>query len=433
LFAAGDEQRFALGSGGLTRQASAVTAPLDQSNVAVSRGEEVRIDVVVRSREVGHFFPSGTVDAHDVWLELQAIDDRRRTIFWSGAVTNDVVDSTAHFYRSYLVDDAGNHIDKNNTWAAREAVYVNLIPPGGVEVAHYRLKIPPDCGDQIHLTAKLNYRKFSWQQTQWTFAGSALPASHNFAMPAGAGLLAEILQNGSGAALSVPAVPIVEMARDAVTLVVTDSGATQPNFTLKAARRDAERWNRYGMGLLRQGDLKSAEAAFQRAAQLDSNRAETWVNVGIVRLREGKIESAKQAFEVALKMDPVPFKVYFYYGLTFKALGRYDEALKYLRRTVAKFPRDCVARNERGHLFLLMKDYPRAIADFEKVLSIDPENVEAYYYLKNAYRSAGDAEKAEKAGRLYERFKASESSLSRYDLAKNSPHVWRERQPIHEH
>ena len=30
-----------------------------------------RVDVVVRTRKIGHFFPGGTVDAFDVWLEFQ--------------------------------------------------------------------------------------------------------------------------------------------------------------------------------------------------------------------------------------------------------------------------------------------------------------------------------------------------------------------------
>ena len=43
----------------------------------VRRGESVRVEVVVRTRKVGHFFPGGTVDAFDVWVELEAVDDKR--------------------------------------------------------------------------------------------------------------------------------------------------------------------------------------------------------------------------------------------------------------------------------------------------------------------------------------------------------------------
>jgi hypothetical protein len=64
-----------------------VIAPLDKVDAAVRRGDSVRVEVVVRTRKVGHFFPGGTVDAFDVWVELLARDGKGRTIFHSGAVT----------------------------------------------------------------------------------------------------------------------------------------------------------------------------------------------------------------------------------------------------------------------------------------------------------------------------------------------------------
>ena len=49
-----------------------VVGPLDTVDAVVRRGESVRVEVVVRTRKVGHFFPGGTVDAFDVWVELEA-------------------------------------------------------------------------------------------------------------------------------------------------------------------------------------------------------------------------------------------------------------------------------------------------------------------------------------------------------------------------
>src|SRR5205807_2171203 len=49
-----------------------VVAPLNRGPVAVKRGEDALIDVVVRTKKVGHAFPGGTFDAFDVWIEMQA-------------------------------------------------------------------------------------------------------------------------------------------------------------------------------------------------------------------------------------------------------------------------------------------------------------------------------------------------------------------------
>src|SRR5712692_8689821 len=110
-----------------------VTAPLNRVQPAVRRGDTMRVDVVVRTKKIGHFFPGGTVDAYDTWLELKGTDDKGQTVFWSGMVEDNgkgPVEKGAHFYRSLQVDAHGNRINKRNAWATRAVVYVHLIPPG---------------------------------------------------------------------------------------------------------------------------------------------------------------------------------------------------------------------------------------------------------------------------------------------------------------
>src|SRR5215471_6894593 len=155
-------------------EALAISAPLDRISPVVRRGDTVLIEVVVRTRKVGHFFPGGTVDAYDTWLELKATDDKDRVLFWSGKVEDDgkgPVEKSAHFYRSLQVDAHGNPINKRNAWSSRAVVYTRLIPPGAADTVHYRLKVPADTGNQIKLEARLCYRKFAWWNTQFSFAG----------------------------------------------------------------------------------------------------------------------------------------------------------------------------------------------------------------------------------------------------------------------
>src|SRR5580700_5724890 len=159
---------------GAAGEVRAITAPLGVVDAAVRRGDDVRVDVVVRTRKVGHFFPGGTVDAFDVWLEFEAVDEKGQTIFWSGKVEEDgagPVEKGAHFYRSLQIDAHGNPITKRNAWANRAVMYAHLIPPGAADTAHFRLHIPESAGEKITLQTKLNYRKFMWWNTQFAFAG----------------------------------------------------------------------------------------------------------------------------------------------------------------------------------------------------------------------------------------------------------------------
>jgi tetratricopeptide (TPR) repeat protein len=147
-------------------------------------------------------------------------------------------------------------------------------------------------------------------------------------------------------------------------------------------------------------------------------------------LREGNFEAAQQALNTALKINPKLAAVQYYLGLIAKSQGKYDQALVHLKKVVAKYTRDRVVRNERGHLYLLMQDYNRAILDFEKVLSMDPENLEAYYYLIRAYGVIGEKEKAKQAELLYNRLNA---GVQPFQHAVSDTNALRERRPLHEH
>src|SRR5262249_333273 len=235
-----------------TRQARPVLAPLDA--VAVQRGTEVLVEVVVRNRGVGHFFPGGTIDAFDVWVEFKAVDSLGQVLFWSGAVADGgrgPVEPGAHFYRSFLVDQHGNEINKRNAWAARALVYAQAIPPGSADVVHYRLRIPEHVGERIALTATLNYRKFSSRTTHWAFAGGRDPQQPGFALRPhyddGTWVFRGDTATVSGATKAIPDLPLVVMAQAAATLHVVNvaDGASSSQAAVRSTR---ERWNDYGIG-----------------------------------------------------------------------------------------------------------------------------------------------------------------------------------------
>ena len=60
--------------------------PIPSAGTQIVRGENTRIDVVVRTRGVGHRFPAGTLDAFDIWLEVKATDENGKIVFWNGRI-----------------------------------------------------------------------------------------------------------------------------------------------------------------------------------------------------------------------------------------------------------------------------------------------------------------------------------------------------------
>ncbi|GAC1674752.1 MAG: hypothetical protein PVS2B2_09170 [Candidatus Acidiferrum sp.] len=439
-FAVGDEADTTLPKGP-AGEVRALTAPLGRVDAAVRRGDDVRLDVVVRTRKVGHFFPGGTIDAFDVWLELQATDEKGQILFWSGKVEDKgkgPVEKGAHFYRALLIDDHGNLINKRNAWANRASVYVHLIPPGAADTAHYRLHIPENAGEKITLHAKLNYRKFMWWNTQFSFAGAPDPTQRQAEVTPDHDDTKYVFNgdssNVSGNLKKIPDLPIITVAEDTKTLRVLPRKSAAPQAQVQLTKDDWTRWNDYGIGLFLQGDLKSAEAAFQKIIEIDAQNPDGWVNVGRARVQEGDTQGAREVLEKALAINPVLARANFFYARVLKEEGQYDEAMRRLQLVLAQFPRDRVVHNELGRVLFLQKHYADAAKEFEQTLTIDPEDLQAHYNLMLCYTGLGDSARAEEHKTRYLRFKADESAQSITGAYRKAhPEDNNERQAIHEH
>jgi Tetratricopeptide repeat/Cytochrome c554 and c-prime len=440
-FAVGEESMNFGAAQNFLAPAAEVIAPLGKVDAAVRRGDSIRVEVVVRTRKVGHFFPGGTVDAFDVWVELEAVDEHGRTLLHSGEAADGgrgPVDPGAHFYRSLLLDEHGNQINKRNAWSARSVAYVRLIPPGAADTIHYRLQIPEDAGDRIYLKAKVNYRKFAWWNTQWAYAGVRDPADKNPSITAahddGKWVFSGDTSHVSGPMKAIPDIPTTVMAHNETVLRVLPRGAPLPTVAPVMDPTVRERWNDYGIGLLLQGDIKNAEATFLKVTQMEPAYADGWVNVGRARVQEGNMAGAEEVLRQALHIDPELAKTHFFLATALKSLGRYDEAIDHLKSANAKYPRDRVVLNQLGRVLFLKREYKDAIGAFTGVLGIDPEDLQAHYNLMLCYQGLGDAASAARERTLYERFKADESSQSitgpyRQLHAEDN----NERQQIHEH
>jgi tetratricopeptide (TPR) repeat protein len=441
-FAVGEESmNFGAARGVVLTPPAKVVGPLGPVQATVKRGESLRLEVVVRTRKVGHFFPGGTVDAFDVWVEVEAVDSNGKTIFHSGQALDDgkgPVEPGAHMYRSLQLDDQGNWINKRNAWMTRSVAYVRLIPPGAADTIHYRLRIPPDVGDRITITAKVNYRKFTWWNTQWAFAGVRDPEHKDFALAkshdSGRWLFTGDTSQVSGKVKAIPDIPTTTMAENATTVRVIDAKAALPDEGPRLDKALRERWNDYGIGLLLQGDLKGAEAAFLKVTEMDPGYADGWVNVGRARSQEGNMAGAEEILRKALAVNGRLASAHFFLGTVLKSLGRYDEAVEHLQAASASYPYDRVVRNQLGRVLFLERRYAPAVEQFKAALGIDPEDLQAHYNLMLCYQGLGQPELAAQERTLYERFKADESAQAITGPYRQlHPDDNNERQSIHEH
>jgi Tfp pilus assembly protein PilF len=307
------------------------------------------------------------------------------------------------------------------------------------------LHIPENAGDKITLHAKLNYRKFSWFNTHFSFAGIEQPAL------VGNTPLTNRLKttpdyddrqwwfNGdtsgvSGNLKTIPDLPITIIAEDTKTLRVLPRSAAVPQPKTTSTKEDWTRWNDYGIGLFLQGDLKAAAAAFEKITEADPQNPDGWTNIGRALLQEGDTAGARTVLEKSLAINPQLARTNYFYARALKEDGDYDGAMAHLQTVLAQFPRDRVVRNELGRVLFLQKRYADAVKQFEQTLSIDPEDLQAHYNLMLCYNGLGDDAKANEHKARYLRFKADESAQAiTGPYRQTHPEDNNERQAIHEH
>ncbi|HWZ86186.1 MAG TPA: tetratricopeptide repeat protein [Thermoanaerobaculia bacterium] len=383
--------------------------------VVVHPGETLEVEVVVRTRGVGHPYTNGTADSNETWVSLEAAGDAGR-FFASGVLdAQGRLDAAADRLSTLVIDEEGGHMDRRQPQDIRVPLYNNGIGPGSARVVHYRVTIPEDAKGAITLSAGTHYRKFSRDFTTFSL--------------------------GAGQ----PSLPVTTLAQDAVSLALTPGpslagrgGDAGRGKNAGGARGNSDplwlRWNDYGIGLFLQGDLKGATRAWTKVAELAPDKPDGPLNRARAEIAEGRLSEARASLAEAEKRRPRWGKTAFFRATVAKDEGRLDDAEKDLRAVLETFPLDRVAWNNLGLVLWLAGRFPDAIAAYEKTLAIDPEDVNAHYNLMRAYRAMGDRGNADRHDAAYRKYKDDESIRAiAGDFRRDNPWANRESLPIHVH
>jgi tetratricopeptide (TPR) repeat protein len=350
-------------------------APIDSVVPALTPGATYLVDVVIRSLRVGHLFTEGTADSNQVWLEL-LIEQNGRIIGSSGLLNSSdgSLDPWSHMVNAYVLDRQGKRIDRRNAEDIFTKLYDHQIPPGAADTVHYRFKVPDGVTGDIKVTARLRYRKFDTSYVQAfqgeNFRGNDLP----------------------------------------ITTIATDSVVLAPSSNASSVS-DWERWNDYGIGMLRKRALRQAEFAFLQVARLE--RSEGPLNLARVYIQEGRLDEATSSLQRATELGAYPWSVAWFSGLVNMQNGEFDAAIvnfkqligtqyKEARRRGFDFSKDYRLQNTLAQVYFeksknssTERDW-LALAEqhFKVTLQLDPENVPAHYGLSQVYARLDEPERA---------------------------------------
>jgi tetratricopeptide (TPR) repeat protein len=145
-------------------------------------------------------------------------------------------------------------------------------------------------------------------------------------------------------------------------------------------------------------NYEKAIADYDAAIRIDPKRSHAYTNRGAAYKKLGRVDRAIEDESEAIKLDPLVPEYFDNRGLSYADNGDYDRAIidyneairlapqpnfltnrgdAYqakgdLDRALKLSPGFTKAYNNRGVVFRKKQDYPRAIADFEQALRIDP-------------------------------------------------------------
>ncbi len=139
---------------------------------------------------------------------------------------------------------------------------------------------------------------------------------------------------------------------------------------------------------------KGREAA-ERALQLDDNLAEAHSAMGTALALHREWRAAEREFKRAIELDPTNAIAHYFYGYFILApMGRTDEAINELKRSLETDPLSLIVNNNLGGLYYSERQYDRAVQQLRRTLEIDPQFVIAHLDIFGVYEVEGMYEAA---------------------------------------
>lgn len=323
----------------------------DKVSLRLVDGGPGLVDVVLHNHAVGHRFPGGTTDSHQVWIEWIAYGADGKILKQSGGLGNGVLDPVSHQLRAWPLDSAGRLLARRDVQHQRGVGFDTRLPPRSPKVVRYRLP-----AGAARVTARLRYRKFSKAYAAFACAELAGEAKARCLAP-----------------------PITDVAEDAVELV----DGRVPETTDWALR--AEHAAGLAQGLSRH--VVQAEALLEGGPPLPVIRA---------RIAQALGQTDRVDALVGALGEAAPPGALWIQASALARAYRTKPALAVAERLLVLRPDDRHALGLVARLKGVLGDAEGSLAIAHRLLAVEPENEQGLYLRMLALRELGrDATAAE--------------------------------------
>lgn len=153
-----------------------------------------------------------------------------------------------------------------------------------------------------------------------------------------------------------------------------------------------------GMKALEESSFEAAREYFYKAIEENQEMELAYRGLGMAFMNEGDYEAARDNFILALQngkntVGPLEVDISMYLASSYCKLNEYEKAVETYSNVLELKKKNDELYYLRGVAYLELKEEKKAIADFDKSISIAPKNITRYINIFTALKQGGKEEK----------------------------------------
>ncbi len=172
-------------------------------------------------------------------------------------------------------------------------------------------------------------------------------------------------------------------------------------------REQLYRFNNLGVALMEQFKHEDAVKQFKQALSGDPNFAVARINLALAYYFLNDSRSAVEEARAAVKLAPDSLPAHYALGAAMRNEKLYDEAMAEFNKVLAVDPKDPATNVQIGQIYAQKQQYDQAIPAFRRALDAEPYNATAAYSLAQALIRTGNTADGQKMLAKFQQLRAS--------------------------
>lgn len=172
-------------------------------------------------------------------------------------------------------------------------------------------------------------------------------------------------------------------------------------------REQLYRLNNIGVAFMEQYKHEDAVKQFKQALERDPNFAIARINLALAHFYLNDSRAAVEEARAAVKLAPDSPHAHYALAAALRNEKLYDESLAEFNKVLSIDPRDPATNIQIGQLHSQKQQYPQAIAAFQRAIESEPYNATAVYSLAMALTRSGQTAEGQKALARFQQLRAS--------------------------